>query len=161
LLVPAATPVGPAQLQTTNNGLSSAMVTVQVQAVAPSFFTLDGTHIAATHADGTLIGATATNPVKTPAKPGEVIILYGTGFGATNPAIPDGLLVTKAAPLIALPTITIGGTSANVAFGGLVGAGLYQINVTVPTGTPDGDAAVVAIIGTATSQSGAVITVQH
>ncbi len=138
------------------------MVTVQVQAVAPSFFTLDGTHIAATHANGSLIGATATTPVAmTPAKPGEVVILYGTGFGATNPAIPDGLLVTKAAPLIILPTITIGGASANVAFGGLVGAGLYQINVTVPTGTPDGDAAVVAIIGTATSQSGAVITVQH
>jgi len=162
LLVPAATPVGSAQLQTTNNGLSSGMATVQVQAVAPSFFTLDGTHIAATHADGSLIGATATTPVAmTPAKPGEVIILYGTGFGQTNPAIPDGMLVTKAASLVLLPTVTIGGTCASVAFGGLVGAGLYQINVTVPSSTADGDAAVVAIIGTATSQSGAVITVQH
>lgn len=162
LLVPAVTPVGAAQLQTTNNGLSSGVVTVQVQTVAPSFFTLDGKHIAATHANGSLIGPTATTPVAvTPAKPGETIVLYGTGFGDTNPAIPDGMLVTKAAALKILPTVTIGGTSANVAFGGLVGAGLYQINVTVPTGTPDGDAAVVAIIGTATSQSGAVITVQH
>ena len=159
LLVPASTPVGPAQLQTTNNGLSSGMVTVQVQAVAPSFFTLDGTHIAATHADGTLIGAASTNPVKTPARGGETVVLYGTGFGQTNPAIPEGLLVTKAAPLVTLPVITIGGTTAHVAFGGLVGAGLYQFNVTVPTNTPSGDAAVVAIIGTATSQSGAVITV--
>jgi hypothetical protein len=31
----------------------------------------------------------------------------------------------------------------------------------VPAGIPDGDAAVVALLGTATSQSGAVITVQH
>jgi len=160
LLVPAATPVGAAQLQTTNNGLSSAMVTVQVQAVAPSFFTLDGTHIAATHADGSLIGATATTPVAmTPAKPGETIVLYATGFGETNPAIPDGMLVTKAAPLITLPVVTIGGATAQVAFGGLVGAGLYQINVTVPTSTASGDAAVVALVGTATSQTGAVITV--
>src|SRR5439155_9928163 len=110
LLLPAATPLGPAQVQTVNNGLSSSMVTVQVLAVAPSFFTLDGTNIAATHADGSLIGPTSTSPVAmTPAKPGETIILYGTGFGNTNPAIPDGMLVTKAAPLLTLPTITIGG----------------------------------------------------
>ena len=135
---------------------------MQVQAVAPAFFTLDGTHIAATHANGSLIGATAITPVAmTPAKPGETITLYGTGFGETNPAIPEGMLVTKAAPLVTLPTVTVGGTSATVAFGGLVGAGLYQFNVTVPAGTPDGDTAVVALVGTATSQSGAVITVQH
>jgi len=162
LLVPAGTPIGAAQVQTVNNGLTSSMVTVQVQAVAPSFFTLDGTHIAATHASGTLIGATATTPVAmTPAKPGETITLYGTGFGQTSPAVPDGMLVPNALPLITLPTVTIGGTSATVAFGGLVGAGLYQLNVTVPAGTPDGDTAVVALVGTATSQTGAVITVQQ
>jgi uncharacterized protein (TIGR03437 family) len=48
-----------------------------------------------------------------------------------------------------------------VTFSGLVGAGLYQINVIVPPGTPDGDIPVVALLGTATSQTGAVITVQH
>jgi uncharacterized protein (TIGR03118 family) len=162
LLLPAGTPVGAAQMQTTNNGLSSAVVTVQVLAVAPAFFTLDGTHIAATHANGTLIGATATTPVAmTPAKPGETIVLYGTGFGQTNPAILDGMLVTSAAPLLIPPTVTIGGASAQVTFSGLVGAGLYQINVVVPSGTPDGDIPVVALLGTATSQTGAVITVQH
>jgi uncharacterized protein (TIGR03118 family) len=155
LLLPAGTPVGTAQMQTTNNGLSSAMVTVQVQAVAPAFFTLDGTHIAATHANGTLIGATATTPVAmTPAKPGETIVLYGTGFGQTNPAILDGMLVTTSSPLLIPPTVTIGGTSAQVTFSGLVGAGLYQINVIVPPGTPDGDIPVVALLGTATSQTG-------
>ena len=71
------------------------------------------------------------------------------------------MLVTHAAPLVTLPTVTIGGTSATVAFGGLVGAGLCQFNVTVPPGTPDGDAPVVAIIGTATTQTGAVITIQQ
>ena len=162
LLIPAGTATGAAQVQIVNNGLSSGMVAVQVQAVAPAFFTSDGTHSAATHADGSLIGPASTStPGATPAKPGETIILYGTGFGQTNPAIPDGMLVTKALPLVTLPTITIGGTSANVAFAGLVAAGLYQINVVVPRGTADGDIPVVALVGTATSQSGAVITVQH
>jgi len=26
----------------------------------------------------------------TPARPGETIVLYGTGFGPTNPEIPNG-----------------------------------------------------------------------
>lgn len=162
LLVPASTPTGAVQVQVGNNGLSSAMVTVQVQAVAPAFFAPDGKNIAATHADGTLLGPAATTPVvMTPAKPGETIVLYGTGFGETNPAIPDGMVVTTAAQALTWPTVTIGGTSATVTYTGLVAAGEYQINVVVPAGTPDGDAAVVALLGTATSQSGAVIAVQH
>jgi len=35
----------------------------------------------------------------TPAQPGEVIILWGTGLGPSNPATPAGELVTQAAPL--------------------------------------------------------------
>ena len=161
LLVPAVTPQGSAQLQTGNNGLSSSMVTVQVQAVAPAFFTIDGTNIAATHANGSLLGPAGTTPAMTPAKPGETITLYGTGFGETSPPIPNGMLVTTAAAVVTRPTITIGGDPATVTFAGLVAAGLYQINVTVPATTPDGNAALVALLGTATSQSGAVIAVQH
>jgi uncharacterized protein (TIGR03437 family) len=57
---------GPAQIQTTNNGLTSAAVTVNVDPLAPAFFTI-GTnatsgniYIAAEHANGTLIGPAAT-----------------------------------------------------------------------------------------------------
>jgi uncharacterized protein (TIGR03437 family) len=66
--------------------------------------------------------------------------------------------------LAALPTVTIGGVAAQVTFGGLVGPGLYQINVVVPAGitpgtTPNIDVAVVASIGGDSSASNTVISV--
>jgi uncharacterized protein (TIGR03437 family) len=64
-------------------------------------------------------------------------------------------------PLVALPAITFQGTNATVVFAGLVGTGLYQINVTVPAGLPDGDAAVVATAGGISSPAGASITIKN
>jgi uncharacterized protein (TIGR03118 family) len=162
VLTPVGAVAGPAQVQTNNHGLTSATATVQVQAGAPAFFTLDGTHIAATHADGTVIGATAPAPsTSSPAKPGETIILYGNGFGPTNPPAPEGMVLTAPAVLPAAPTIKIGTATAVVKFAGLTGVGLYQFNVTIPPTTPDGDIGVVAQLGAQTTQSNAVITVQH
>jgi len=43
-------------------------------------------------------------------------------------------------------TVTIGGANATVLFAGLVGPGLYQINVTVPSTLADGDQAVIATV---------------
>jgi uncharacterized protein (TIGR03437 family) len=160
VLLPVGLASGPAQLQTYNFGLASTAVTVQIQDVAPAFFLQsDGKHLAATHADGSLIGPTGTAGA-TPAAPGETIILYGTGFGVTNPATPPGKLITTALPLAAAPTVTIGDTSAPVAFAGLTYAGLYQINVTVPASAASGDVPVVALVGATASPSGAVIAVQ-
>jgi uncharacterized protein (TIGR03437 family) len=148
-------PGGAVDVTVTDNGLTST-VSVPVQAVAPGFFLADAAgHISAEHTDGRLITATA------PAAPGETIALFGTGFGATNPAAVDGQLQSGIAGLIASPTITIGGTSANVLFAALVGTGLYQINVTVPAGLPDGDAAVVATILGTKSPSGATVTIKN
>jgi len=87
-------------------------------------------------------------------------VLYGTGFGPTNPEIPNGKLVTVPAHLKTLPVITVGGSKAEVAFAGLTGPGLYQINVTIPAATPDGDAQVVAQAGDVSSPA-ALIPVQH
>jgi uncharacterized protein (TIGR03437 family) len=57
--------------------------------------------------------------------------------------------------------ITIGGVVvAPPAYAGLVGAGLYQFNVTVPS-VANGDAAVVAQIGGVQTQTGALITIQE
>src|SRR5271154_2455623 len=61
-LVPATLSPGTAQIQTTNNGLTSAAVTVNVDPLAPAFFTVGtnatsgNVYVAAEHADGTLIG---------------------------------------------------------------------------------------------------------
>jgi uncharacterized protein (TIGR03118 family) len=152
---------GTATLTTNNNGLISGSVTIQVQALAPTFFTSnDGKHVAAVHADGSMVGPPGANGV-TPAKPGETIALYGSGFGATNPAIPHGMMVTTALPLVTPPTITIGGTAVQPAFAGLSGPGEYMFRVTVPAAAADGDVPVVAQLGALTTQATLVIAVQH
>ncbi len=156
---------GGVQVQVSNNGLASATATTTLQAVAPAFFLFapgGNKYIAATHADNSLLGPATlfAGGAATPAKPGETIVLYATGLGATTPAIPDGKLITSAIPLVALPIVTIGGAQAKVSFGGLVSAGLYQLNVVVPDTTTDGDQAVVAQIGSQSSQTNAFITVQ-
>jgi uncharacterized protein (TIGR03437 family) len=87
-------------------------------------------------------------------------VAYGTGFGVTNPAAPEGKLITTALPLATDPAITIGGSAAQVAFAGLTYAGLFQINVTVPVSTASGDVPVVALVGSTASPGTAVIAVQ-
>jgi uncharacterized protein (TIGR03437 family) len=156
-LVPATLSPGTAQIQTTNNGLTSAAVTVNVDPLAPAFFTSGvnaasgNVYIAAEHASGTLIGSAATIKNATPAEPGETIMLFATGFG---PAAASGnsLAVT--------PAIVIDGISADVSFAGLVGPGLYQINVTVPSNVTLGqDVLVVGLSGNFETQPNAFLTI--
>jgi uncharacterized protein (TIGR03437 family) len=162
-LTPASdTAQGAVSVQTTNNGLSSGTSTIQLQTVAPAFFLFSGgKYIAATHGDGSYVGTTTLFPnASTPAKPGETIVLYGTGFGPTTPSVPDGQLLTAALNLTTLPIMTFGGNPAQVTFAGLVSPGLYQINVTVPSSAPNGDVQVLAQAGGQTSPV-ALITVQQ
>jgi uncharacterized protein (TIGR03437 family) len=163
VLAPADTTTGPVSVVVTNNGLSSSAATIQLAALAPSFFIFKNNAIAALHSDNVSIVGNATlfPNLSTPAKPGETIVLYGTGFGATSPSYPAGQLITQPYPLPVMPSVTIGGTNAVVTFAGLTGAGLYQINVTVPASASDGDLPVVATLNGASTQTGAIITVQH
>jgi uncharacterized protein (TIGR03437 family) len=52
------------------------------------------------------------------------------------PAAPNGQLLSAALPLIQPVTVTIGGQAVPVAFVGLAGPGLYQVNVLLPTVDP-------------------------
>jgi uncharacterized protein (TIGR03437 family) len=56
--------------------------------------------------------------------------------------------------------VRIGGQVATVQFAGLTAAGLYQLNVVIPT-LPDGDTAVVASFGSIASPSNLSITIHH
>jgi uncharacterized protein (TIGR03437 family) len=155
--------LGPVPVQVTSAGAASNVLTVQKSSFAPAFLTFNGTYVAALHADYSLIGAPnlLSGAVTTPAKPGEIILLYGVGFGPADPPQPSGQLVATAAPLANDVQIAIGGQTASVAFAGLVESGLYQFNVTVPTGLPSGDAAVAATIGGVSTQTGVLLTVQQ
>jgi uncharacterized protein (TIGR03437 family) len=105
-------------------------------------------YAAATLADGAYLGPPGLlgAGIETkPAKPGDVILLYGTGFGAANPPVPSDRVFSGPAVLADPVSIMIGGVPATVQFAGMTGPGLCQFNVVVPN-VPDGDQEVVAAI---------------
>ena len=160
VLAPDDAATGPVNIQVTTGGQASNTASIPKNVLAPGFFTVLGRYAAAQHADYTLVGAAnlISGVTSTPAKPGETILIYATGFGPTNPPVPTGQLVSTPEPLASSVNVSIGGSPATVVFAGLIAPGLYQLNVTVPN-LPAGDAAITASIGAATTQSGVSITV--
>jgi uncharacterized protein (TIGR03437 family) len=155
------------QLTTPNGTVSATATEVQAQ---PALLVLDlAGHVAAEHVPSlSLLGPTSLDAPGynfTPASPGETVTVYGTGFGQTNPAFTSAnqLANSESYPLnlpVPLPTVTIGNLPAAVSFAGLVGPGLYQINLTVPSSAPAGDLPITVIYNGVSTQSTAVITVQ-
>jgi uncharacterized protein (TIGR03437 family) len=134
-----------------------------MSATAPAFFISKSNYVAGFKSDNkTILGPTTlfSGGASAPAKPGEIISLYGTGFGPGTTTIPDGVLISTP---ITVPgvSLTIGGASAPATFGGIVGPGLYQFNVTVPSTLADGDAQVSASVGGATTPAGPLVAVAH
>ena len=120
-----------APVQVTVGGQTSVAANVNITSIKPGLFTTsqDGRGTAVClHSDG-ITPATADNP----AHPGEVVILYGTGFGPLS--TPLGTGSPSAGNLtVSDPTITIDGLPAQVMFSGMAPGfvGLNQINVLVP-----------------------------
>jgi uncharacterized protein (TIGR03437 family) len=79
-----------------------------------------------------------------PAKPGEFLIIYLVGMGATNPRVASGD-PSPAANVTVQPKVTVDGQMAAVAYAGLSpgAAGLYQINFQVPANARSGDLPVI------------------
>jgi uncharacterized protein (TIGR03437 family) len=166
--VPELDKTGPVAVEVVNaNGTSNA-ATGEVRPAAPGWFLFDPEdrkYIAGTHTDGTFlgkIGLFGTALTTRPAKPGDIIVLYGANFGRTNPPLPIGRGVTVESRLVAAPTVTIGGMNATVLYGGGAPSfiGTYQFNITVPD-LPNGDHAVVVETGGVRTQENAFITIQR
>ena len=132
---------GPVQVQVTNSNGASNLFTVTKTDLAPAFFVIGSKYAAALHANGSFVGSAGfLGGNFSPAKPGETIQLYGTGFGPTVPASPAGQIVTQAVQLANPVTVTIGGVPAQVTYAGRTASGTDQLNVTVPISlVPDGD----------------------
>jgi uncharacterized protein (TIGR03437 family) len=162
---PSDSSTGPVQVQvTTPQGSGSASALLAT--FAPGFFMFDPEgrkYLAAVHANGTLLGKPNLFQGLTtaPAAPGETVLLFGTGFGPTDPPVPSGQVFSGAAKLANPVTVRIGGVPADVQFAGLSGAGLYQLNVKIPDTLADGDASVVAEVGGVSTQDNAFITVKR
>ncbi len=168
-LVPDDTATGNTQIIAINANGQSAPVTVTRSAVSPAFLPFtdaDGKkYVAALHADFSVMAKTGmfAGLNTTPAKPGEVVLLYAVGLGPTTPPIAAGNIPTVNATITNPFTLRIGDVPATVAYAGVSqgSAGLYQFNVTVPASLPDGDAPVVLDVNGSRSQDNIFITVKR
>jgi uncharacterized protein (TIGR03437 family) len=153
----------PVAVVVTNSGAASVPVVVPSRPVAPALFEFDFStrRVAATHADNRPVAPIGTYPGSTPAAPNEVIQVWATGFGNTTPPIPDGQIVSSSAMLANSVTVTVDGAQADVKFAGLVGAGLYQINVRIPPSARNGDLAIKASTQGAQTLDGIIVAVQQ
>ena len=151
VLAPGAIAAGDAAVSVTSAPGHSAALTSTMSDADPALFLWNGRYAVAQHADYTAVGTPGLFPqmVTTPARPGEAIVLYGAGLGATAPLSAIGEIVRQAAPLPSLPSVTIGGVAAVVDYAGITAgaAGLYQINVRIPESAPDGDLPVSLVYG--------------
>ena len=126
-----------------NNGRTqSPPVQVAVAAAQPGIFLPDGVDGAFLHgANNSAVNAAS------PASAGEVVVVYCTGLGAVTPAGTTGAVAsgTTLSHTNLTPSLTVGSNTAVISFSGLAPGlvGLYQINFTVPPGTPSGSASVV------------------
>lgn len=95
-----------------------------------------------------------------PAVRGQTISLYVNGLGpVTNtPASGDPASATNLSLTTSTPTVTVGGANAPVSFSGLAPgfAGLYQLNVTVPTAIAAGNQPIIVSIGGQSSKASGI-----
>lgn len=108
------------------NGTPVVTSTLAVAKSAPGIFVV-------TNADGTVNGPAA------PATAGSVLVIYGTGVGATSGLIQTGAASPANSTVPA--SVTIAGRPVTPIFSGLTpgSVGLSQVNLAIPAGTPAGD----------------------
>ena len=156
---------GPVPVTVTTPSGTSVSTTATVATQAPAFFLWPGNQAVATRQDaslavknGTFAGATTV-----PAKPGDVLILWATGFGPTNPPVAAGIQVPSDKIYNTSPvTVKIGTADAQV-FGAALSpgyAGLYQVAIQVPASMADGDYVIRATVSGSTSPDGVILSVK-
>jgi uncharacterized protein (TIGR03437 family) len=157
---------GPVSVVVTTPVGSSTAVTATAGVYGPAFFLWPASQVVATRQDyslavkaGTFVGSSTVA-----AKPGEVLILWATGFGPTIPAPPAGVAVPadQSYATSTLPSVLIDNIPALVYGAALApgSVGLYQIAIQVPLSLADGNWPIQATIGGVASPAGVVLTVQ-
>jgi uncharacterized protein (TIGR03437 family) len=144
-------------------GVRSDPFSVAVAPTAPGLFTANAQgrgQAAMQNQDGI-----TPNSSLAPAPPGSVVVLWGTGEGATNPPGVDGRLAIDILPKpIATCAAEIGGLPARVEYCGaapLNMPGLFQVNARMDPSVAPGDAVPVRVIlGGKPSQGGVTMVVR-
>jgi uncharacterized protein (TIGR03437 family) len=130
-----------ASLLVTVKGVAAPPDEITLADAQPGIFTVDQSGSGA----GVILDA-AYRPLSAsnPAKVGDIILVFCTGLGLTDPKVVSGTASPSDPPATVVNpvTATIGGINAPVHFAGLTPgfAGLYQVNVQVPAGVSAGSA---------------------
>ena len=117
-----------ASLKLTVDGQESAPVTIKLADSAPYIF---------------FFGAQPLILRPSPAQPGSTLTIYGTGFGPVRNRPATGApTLDLTSTTVNMPTVTIGGVSAEVTFSGLAPgvAGVWEVSVKLPAGVAIGPA---------------------
>jgi uncharacterized protein (TIGR03437 family) len=141
--LPAGISPGQNNLQVNFGGVVSQGVSCPVSATAPGVFYWQNNLGIITNQDQTL------NTTQNAALRGSSITIYGTGAGSVSPLPadgnpPDSRTLSKTPNT---PTVSFGGVQQTASFSGLAPGfvGLWQINVTVPSNAPVGNAVQVLV----------------
>ena len=148
------------------SGVQSSATGFNVAPAAPGIYTLNqqGT------GPGAIINqnGVTVNSAAAPAPRGNVVSVYMTGEGQTNPGGVDGAIIPAVLSALKNPllrvTATVGGIDAPVQYAGSAAgliSGVMQVNLQIPANAPTGASVPIVItVGTATTQAGVTVAVQ-
>jgi uncharacterized protein (TIGR03437 family) len=132
-LVPTELRPGDMDFFTTHDGLAGPHVKITLHDGGPGLYPWGAEMIASEHADGSVITKDS------PAHPGEVVVVYGTGLGKTDPEQQTGLISMVAAQIQLLNelSVMVAGTvldPKSIQYAGVTPGipGLYQVNLVLP-----------------------------
>jgi uncharacterized protein (TIGR03437 family) len=119
------------------SGGPGQVLTVPLRSLSPALFALPSNQVIAVHTDASLVTP------QSPAQPGEIVILFGTGWGPTQRVIPEGQVPGEINRIVSPVTLRIGTVdvaSESLLYAGLAPEypGLYQLNVRLPASLPSG-----------------------
>jgi uncharacterized protein (TIGR03437 family) len=148
------------------SGVQSNPISFNVVPAAPGIYTLNQQG----NGPGAILNqnGVTVNGSASPAPRGNVVSVYMTGEGQTNPPGVDGAIIPAVLSALKNPvlkvTATIGGIDAPVQYAGSAAgliSGVMQVNVMIPANAPvGGQVPIVITVGSAATQAGVTIAVQ-
>jgi uncharacterized protein (TIGR03437 family) len=141
-LVPPDLTPGPVSVYVAVDSCLGPIIQLTLAAAAPGLFAIEAANGTMTAAATLVNGSLLTLTPPSPAHPGDIVVLWAGGLGATTPLAYNFQLPTAAAPLVAGANLSIllngvAVPSSNILYAGVAPgyAGLYQINLTLPMST--------------------------